>query len=34
MLGKANPNYGEPGEPEIVAEVITRDHKPEDKKEK
>ena len=34
VLGKANPNYGEPGEPEMVAEVITRDHKPEDKKEK
>ena len=34
VLGKANPKYGEPGEPEIVAEVITRDHKPEDKKEK
>jgi len=34
MLGKANPNHGEPREPEIVAEVITRDHKPQDKKEK
>jgi len=34
VLGKANPNYGELGEPEIVAEVITRDHKPEDKKER
>lgn len=34
VLGKANPKYGEPGEPEVIAEVITRDHKPEDKKEK
>ena len=34
VLGKANPKYGEAGEPEVIAEVITRDHKPEDKKEK
>jgi len=34
VLGKSNPKFGEPGEPEVVAEVITRDHKPEDKKEK
>ena len=34
VLGKSNPNYGEPGEPEVIAEVVTRDHKPEDKKEK
>ena len=34
VLGKTNPNYGEPGEPEVIAEVVTRDHKPEDKKEK
>ena len=34
VLGKTNPKYGEPGEPEVIAEVITRDHKPEDKKEK
>lgn len=34
VLGKTNPYYGEPGEPEVIAEVVTRDHKPEDKKEK
>lgn len=34
VLGKSNPKFGEAGEPEVVAEVITRDHKPEDKKEK
>lgn len=34
VLGKANTKYSEPGEPEIVAEVLTRDHKPEDKQEK
>jgi len=34
VLGKANPKYGEPGEPEILAEVITRDHKPDDVEEK
>ena len=34
VLGKMNPKYGEAGEPEVIAEVITKDHKPEDKKEK
>ena len=34
VLGKNNPKFGEVGEPKVIAEVITRDHKPEDKKEK
>ena len=34
ILGKSNPKFRENSEPEVVAEVITRDHKPEDEKEK
>ena len=34
VLGKANPNFGKPGEPEIIAEVMTRKHAPTKKKEK
>ena len=34
ILGKINPKYGDFGEPEVIAEVITRDHKPEDEEEK
>ncbi len=30
IMGIINPHYGQPGEPQLVAQVITRDHKPDD----
>ncbi len=30
IMGILNPHYGQPGEHELVAQVITRDHKPDD----
>lgn len=33
VMGVVNPRYGEPLEPRIVAQVLTKDHKPEDPEE-
>ena len=33
ILGKVNPKHRTPDEQEAIAEVITKDHKPEDKNE-
>ena len=33
VMGVTNPRYGEPSEPRIIAQVLTKDHKPEDPEE-
>ena len=30
VMGIRNPHFGQPGEPPVIARVISRDHKPED----
>ncbi|XP_003390138.2 PREDICTED: protein phosphatase 1D-like [Amphimedon queenslandica] len=33
IMGVRNPRYGEPGEPQIIPKLLTKDHKPEDPEE-
>lgn len=32
-MGVANPSYGLPGEPPLIPQLLTKDHKPEDPEE-
>ena len=34
VLGRPNPEFGKPGEPEVIAEMMTRKHTPANKKER
>ena len=30
IMGVRNPRFGEPGQPQVVAQLLTKDHKPDD----